>query len=79
MVEEGEQRPVDQPGAVLQLCKGVVEEARVNGLLELVDLLDGRVPVDGEDFAGELAPGGLALLVVVGGLSYINNESFAVA
>jgi hypothetical protein len=55
---------------VLQLCEGVVEEARVDGLLELVDLLDGAVPVDGEDLAGELAPGGLALLVVVGGLPY---------
>ena len=68
VVEEGEQRPVDQPCAVLQLCEGVVEEARVDGLLELVDLLNGRVPVDGEDLAGELAPRGLALLVVVGGL-----------
>jgi len=50
------------------LCEGVVEEARVDGFLELVDFFNGRVPVDGEDFAGELAPGGFALLVVVGGL-----------
>jgi len=68
VVEEGEQRPVDQPGAVLELCEWVVEEACVDDLLELVDLLHGRVPVDGEDLAGELSPGGLALLVAVGGL-----------
>ena len=67
VVEEGEQGPVDQPGAVLQLGEGVVEEAGVDGLLELVDLLDGRVPVDAQDLAGQLAPRGLALLVVVGG------------
>jgi hypothetical protein len=68
VVEEGEQRPVDQPCALGQLCEGVVEEAGVDGLLELVDLLDGGVPVDGEDLAGELSPGGLALLVIVCGL-----------
>lgn len=68
VVKEGEQRPVQQPGAVLQLCEGVVEEAGVDLLLDLVDLLDGAVPVDGQDLAGELAPGGLAFLVVVGGL-----------
>ena len=68
VVEEGEERPVDQPGAVLQLCERVVEEACVDDLLELVDLLHGRVPVYGEDFAGELAPGGFALLVAVCGL-----------
>ena len=68
VVEEGEEGPVDQPGAVLQLGEGVVEEACVDELLDLVDLLNGRVPVDGEDLAGELAPGSLALLVVVGGL-----------
>lgn len=68
VVEEGEQRPVDQPGAVLQLGEGVVEQACVDELLDLVDLLDGAVPVDGEDLAGQLAPGGLALLVAVGGL-----------
>jgi hypothetical protein len=68
VVEEGEQRPVDQPCALGQLCEGVVEEAGVDGLLELVDLLDGGVPVDREDLAGELAPGGLALLVIVCGL-----------
>jgi len=68
VVEEGEERPVDQPGAVLELCEGVVEEACVDDLLELVDLLHGRVPVDGEDLAGELSPGGLAFLVAVGGL-----------
>lgn len=68
VVEEGEQRPVEQPGAVLQLGERVVEQACVDLLLDLVDLLDGAVPVDGQDLAGKLAPGGLALLVVVGGL-----------
>jgi hypothetical protein len=69
VVEEGEQRPVEQPGAVLQLGERVVEQACVDLLLDLVDLLNGAVPVDGQDLAGKLAPGGLALLVVVGGLS----------
>jgi hypothetical protein len=68
VVEQREQRPVDQPGAVLQLRQRVVEQACVDQLLDLVDLLDGGLPVDGEDLAGQLAPGGLALLVVVGGL-----------
>jgi hypothetical protein len=65
VVEEGEEHPVNQPGAVLELCERVVEEACVDNLLKLVDLLDGGVPVYGEDFAGELAPGGFALFVVV--------------
>jgi hypothetical protein len=69
VVEEREERPVDQPCAVLQLCEGVVEEARVDELFKLVDLLDSRVPVYGQNFAGEFAPGGRALFVAVGGLS----------
>lgn len=76
MVEEGEQRPVQQPGAVLQLCEGVVEQACVDLLFDLVDLLDGAVPVDGEDLAGQLAPCGLALLVVVGGLGVLLAYQF---
>lgn len=68
VVEEGEERPVEQPCAVLQLCERVVEEARVDDFLDLIDLLDGGVPVDGEDLAGELSPCGFALLVAVGGL-----------
>jgi hypothetical protein len=72
VVEEGKQRPVEQPGAVLQLGERVVEQACVDLLLDLVDLLDGAVPVDGQDLAGKLAPGGLALLVVVGGLQSIS-------
>ena len=75
VVEEGEQRPVEQPGAVLQLGERVVEQACVDLLLDLVDLLDGAVPVDGQDLAGKLAPGGLALLVVVGGLQSISTCS----
>ena len=72
VVEEREERPVDQPGAVLQLGERVVEQACVDLLLDLVDLLDGAVPVDGQDLAGQLAPGGLALLVVVGGLDVVS-------
>jgi hypothetical protein len=68
VVEEREERPVDQPGAVLELGERVVEEARVDGFFEFVDFFNGRVPVYREDFAGELAPGGFALFVVVGGL-----------
>lgn len=68
MVKEREQRPVDQPCAVLELCEGVVEEAGVNNFLELVDLFDGRVPVYGKDLASKLAPGGFAFLVTICGL-----------
>lgn len=53
---------------MLELCEWVIEEACVDDLLDLVDLLDGRVPVYGENLAGELSPGGFALLVAVGGL-----------
>ena len=59
---------MDQPGAVLQLGERVVEQACVDLLLDLVDFFDGAVPVNGQDLAGQLAPGSLALLVVVGGL-----------
>lgn len=41
MVEEGEERPMDQPCAVLELCEGVVEEAGVDSLLKFVDFLNG--------------------------------------
>jgi hypothetical protein len=68
VVEEWEERPVDQPGAVLELGERVVEEACVDGFFEFVDFFNGRVPVYREDFAGEFAPGGFALFVVVGGL-----------
>ena len=69
MVEEGEERPVEQPSAVLELSEGLVEEARVDDFFELVDFLHGGVPVYGEDFAGEFAPCGFALFVAVGCLS----------
>jgi hypothetical protein len=69
VVEEGEERPVDQPCAVLELCEGRVDEAAVDVLLDLADFLDGRVPVYGEDLAGHFAPCRFALLVVVCGLT----------
>jgi hypothetical protein len=73
VVEEWEQRPVDQPGAVVELCERVVEESCVDGFLDLVDLLERGLPVDGEDFAGELAPGGRVGLVVVGRLQSVSG------
>lgn len=66
-VEEGEQGPVDEPCALLQLGEGVVEELGVDVLLDLHQLLEGRVPAGGQDLGGELAPCGGRHLVVVGG------------
>ena len=66
VVEEGEEGPVDEPGAVLQLRERVVEQLGVDRLLDFRDLLHGHVPVEREDVAGQLAPGGRADLVGVG-------------
>lgn len=68
VVEKREERPVDQPGALLQLGERVGHEAAVDQLLNLLDFGYGRLPLGGEDLAGQLAPGGFALLVVVGRL-----------
>ena len=48
VVEEGEERPVDQPGTVLQLREGVVEELCVDCLFDLVHFFHDGVPLRGE-------------------------------
>lgn len=67
VVEEGEQRPVDQPGAVLELTQRVVEETGLDRVLDLLDLLHSTIPAGGQNFRGELTPCGGSNLVVVGG------------
>ncbi len=74
VVEEGEERPVDQPGAVLQLRERVVEQFRVDGLFGFVDFLHRYLPVRRQDFGRELAPCGGCRLVRVGRL---NAHQFA--
>jgi len=68
VVEEGEERPVDQPAAVLELGQGVVEQARVDVLANLLYLLHSGLPVGGENVRGEFAPCCCRDLVVVGAL-----------
>ena len=57
---------MEQPCAVLELCKRVVEEAGVDDFLDLIDFFNGRVPIYRKDLAGKFAPGGLSLFVAVG-------------
>lgn len=68
VVEEGEERPVDQPGAVLELGQGVAEQACVNVLADLLHLLHGGFPVGGKNVRGEFTPCCGRDLVVVGAL-----------
>lgn len=67
VVEQGEQSPVDQHGAVVELSAGVVEELGVNVLADVLELVDGSVPVGRKDFASKLAPRRGRDLVIVGG------------
>ena len=60
---------MNQPSALLQLSKRVGHEAAVDKLLNLLDFGNSRLPFGGQNFAGKLSPGGLALLVVVGRLN----------
>lgn len=68
VVEEGVQRPVDEPAAVLELGERVAEEARVDLLAHLLNLLHDILPLFGQDVGDELSPGGSRDLVVVGAL-----------
>jgi hypothetical protein len=68
VVEEGEERPVDQPAAVLELGQGVVEQARVDVLADLLHLLHGGFPVGGKNVRGKFAPCCCRNFVVVGAL-----------
>lgn len=67
VVEVGEERPVDQPGAVVKLANGVVEKPCLDRILGLLDFLHGTLPVGGENFTSQLTPCGRGDLVVIGG------------
>lgn len=67
VVEEGEEGPVDELGAVLELGKGVVGKPGVDTLADLLQLLHGRLPAHAENLAGKTTPCGVRDLVVVGG------------
>ena len=56
MVEEDKERPVDEPGALLQRLQRRAEGALVDELLQPVEILQGGVPVLHEDLGGQLAP-----------------------
>lgn len=59
---------MDQPGTVLELCEGVVEETSVDVFADLCNLLHDVLPLLGEDVGSELSPRGCRDLVVVGAL-----------
>ena len=65
VVEEREQRPVQQPGAVVELGERGIEEARLDGLADLGDLLERRLPVRLQHLARQLPPVGVRDQVVV--------------
>jgi len=56
VVEEDEERPVDEPGSLLQGLQGGTEHALVDKLSETVEILKGSVPVLHEDLRGKLTP-----------------------
>lgn len=55
-IEENEQTPVDEPGALLEALQGIRERVGVYVLLQLVQVLQSRVPTLNEDFSCELPP-----------------------
>lgn len=55
-VEQREQRPVDKHGAVVELSTGVVEQLGVDSFADVLELVDGGLPVGGENLASELTP-----------------------
>ena len=67
VVEEGEESPVDELGAVLELSKGVVGQPGVDTLANLLKLLHGGLPAHAEDLASKTTPCGVRDLVVIGG------------
>lgn len=58
---------MNEHSAVVELGAGVVEQLGVDTLADVLDLLDGRLPVGGQDLGGELAPRRGGDLVVIGG------------
>lgn len=68
VVEEGVERPVKEPGTVLELGDRVVEESGVDVLANLLNLLHDVLPLFGQDVGNELTPGGSRDLIVVGAL-----------
>ena len=68
VVEEGEERPVNQPAAVLELGQGVGEQACVDVLADLLYLLHSGFPVGGKNVRGEFTPCCCRDLVVIGAL-----------
>lgn len=67
VVEEGEERPVNQPGAVVELAEGIVEELVLNQFAHFLDFVHGALPVHEENLAREFTPCGRGGLVGVGG------------
>lgn len=68
VVEEGEERPVNQPAAVLELGQGVGEQACVDVLADLLYLLHSGFPVGSKNVRGEFTPCCCRDLVVIGAL-----------
>lgn len=56
VVEEGEECPMDEPGAVGELCQRVVEELGINRFFHFLYLLHSRFPVRSQDFGRQLSP-----------------------
>ena len=67
VVEEDKERPVDEPGSLLQSLQGGSEHTVVNELLETVEVVESGVPVLHKDLRRQLAPHTVQV-VGVGGL-----------
>lgn len=65
-VEQREEGPVDKHGPVVQLSSGVVEESGIDALSDILKLINGRLPVCGQNFGRKLSPGCSGNLVVIG-------------
>lgn len=66
VLEEGEQRPVDDPHSLMQLALGV-QRSRVDRVPQLSKLLEHGIPLGGQNLAGESAPGSRGHELRVGG------------
>ena len=56
MIEEHEERPVNEPGSLLESLQCRSEHAVIDELLQTVKIVEGSVPVLHEDLRSQLAP-----------------------
>ena len=64
MVEEDEERPVNQPGSLLKSLEVGTEGGFVDELLQPLEVFEGGFPILHQDFGGQLAPKAVQVVLV---------------